>query len=432
MSNLIEHETGGNDNPTFWEVVQDRGLTIIKYVAIALATYALARLVAIPFGYEFFASHLSSDFGLENAYARPFAIVLTALAIAVTPPLLLATLFGYRAKTVFSWILGLSVIFAASTYFFTSDVYFDRKTGKSQKCYAKTLEGFEFSSTCDFDPKFGVRFQKITSDVMKEIVFWEKNGTLKDVPSVKDGQYFDHLTGESIVWYSVRSNGSINLFSLPGYDPATGEILKPITKKIIDEYSLGDGSTASVSNRYKSKSLLSDINSAFSVGNGQYGSTEGSRLAIGRIWKWYFAQKDLPKVRSTSVETNRLTYERSDGTIEEIRPPTIVQVEKVFEVKPYAFVIVSFSAGDKRTSINCTSSVRDKDAHSVSSIFRPELPGFRDGAGNTYSGGTVDLPLNPHETIRMMYLIFDTVPGQMNGGYVQCNSAKAVEYSSEM
>lgn len=421
MSKIIEQKTENQNDSLWWEILQDCGLAVIKFVAICFAIYVLARLIAIPFGYGFFIDYLSSDFGLQDVYARPFAIALTALTVAVTPTLLFAALFGYRAKQVFVWILGSSIIMATATYFFTGDVYFDRVTGKAQKCYAKTLEGFKFSSTCDFDPKLGVRFQKITSDVMKEIVFWQRNGTLKDIPSINDGQYFDPLTGESIVWYSLRPDGSMHLFSLPGFDQTTGEILKPITKKVINEYSLGDEHASSVVNNYKSKTLLADINSAFSVGSGQYGSTEGSKLAMGRIWKWYFSQGGLPNVKSSSVVIGTWS-----------KDVTSFHVEKVFEVKPYAFVVVSFSAVDHAESVYCISSVRDKDAHDVSSIFRPELAGFRDGDGDTKRGYTVELHLNPHETVRAMYLIFNTAPGQMNAGYVQCNSEKAVEYSSVM
>lgn len=417
MSNLIEHKEAGKRNPTFWEIVQDNALHIAGYVAVLVLIYMFVRATVIPFGYDFFVGLMSSDFGLENVYARPLAIALTAFAVAATPSLLLAIFFGYRAWSVFAAILGVSVMFAVATFFFTSDVYFDRVTGKSQKCYAKTLEGFKFSSTCDFDPKLGVRFQKIDSDVMKEIVFWQRNGALKDIPPVNDGQYFDPLTGESIVWYSLNSNGSIQLFSLPGFDPATGKRLKPITQKIIDEYAPNAGNGARISNRYKSKTLLADINQAFLVGSGQYGSTEDSRLAMGRIWKWYFAQDNLPKVRSPSLEVENYSVN--------------VQVEKVFEIEPYAFVVVAFSTDSSDGHIYCISSVRDKDAHSINSTFRPELAGFRYEGDAWRSEHTVNLSLNPHEAIRVMFVVKITAPGQMNAGYVQCNSGKAVEYTLE-
>lgn len=246
MSNLIEHGTKNESSSPWLKTLQNRGLSLLKFLAILLAVYVVARLIAVPFMYGLFVDYLSSAFGIDDVYARPFAITLTALAIAATPTLLLAILFGYRAKTVFFTTLGLSIILAAATYFFTDNVYFNRATGESQKCYAKTVEGFKFSSTCDFDPKIGVRFQKITPEVMKDVIFWQKNGILKNVPSVKIGQYFNRLTGESIVWYSLHPDGSIHLSSLPGFDEATGKRLEPVTKEVVEKYGLNAGATGVV------------------------------------------------------------------------------------------------------------------------------------------------------------------------------------------
>lgn len=426
MSNLIEHRKEGRSNSSLWEIVQDHALDIVKFVAIGLAIYVIARLIAIPFGYGFFIDHLSSDFGLEETYARPFAIALTALAVAATPTLLLAILFGYRAQVTFVAILGVSVIFAVATYFFTDDVYFDRVTGKAQKCYAKTLEGFKFSSTCDFDPKLGVRFQKIDSDVMKEIVFWQRNGALKDIPSVNDGQYFDPLTGESIVWYSLHSNGSIRLFSLPGFDPATGKRLKPITKKVIDEYELDAEMSTAIVNTYRSGSLLSDIELALADGYGEYGSTETSRRALENIWEWYSAQNDLPKVVSSQerIYSGNFPFTKVSDA----------QVENVIDIKPYTLIIVSFSSDNSYSGgVDIYSVIHDKDAHNVSFKSRPELNGIYENKGNPFTYEDKDhivyLNLNPHETKKVMYFIKGAKRGQMNEGYVRFLGDGEIKYS---
>lgn len=114
------------------------------------------------------------------------------------------------------------------------------------KCYLKTLEGFKFSSTCDFDPETGVQFQKMTPEVMEEYSFWKKNGKFSSIPMLEEGKFFDLLTGKPIVWYVERSKGRIVLSPLPGFDPVSGVRLKPITREIIEQYNLeGTGQTQS-------------------------------------------------------------------------------------------------------------------------------------------------------------------------------------------
>lgn len=415
MSNLIEHKKEGKSNSSLWEIVQDHFLDIVKFVAVGLAIYVIARLIAIPFGYGFLVGHLSSDFGLEETYARPFAVALTALVVAATPTILLAIFFGYRAQFVFVATLTACVTFAVAAYFFTSDVYFDRVTGTSQKCYAKTLEGFKFSSTCDFDPKLGVRFQEITSEVVKEIIFWQKNGTLKDIPPVNDGQYFDPLTGESIVWYSLHSNGSIRLFSLPGFDPATGKRLKPITEKVIGKYRLDD---------QEWKSVIADIKLALADGYGEYGSTESSRQALRNIWKWYYAQKKIPEVASRS---HNLFI---NGEFIETK------VEKVIEVGPYTLLTIKFTRQYYGTpvTINETIEVHDKDANTMSFKTRPEVTMINDKVVNDLHRDQMERTVFLNMTTapaRVMIFIDDAEPGQMNAGYVVIDDDRRVAYNFE-
>jgi len=401
MKKVTENYAGSQRDSLWWETWQKRGFAIAKFVAWLIVAYVLVRLIAIPFGYEFFVDQLSSKFGLEDVYARPFAIALTALTVAATPALLLATLFGYRAKFVFFMILGGSIVVAMSTHFFTKGVYFDRATGKSQKCYAKTLEGFKFSSVCDFDPKLGVRFQKITPEVMKEIVFWEKSGSLKNVPPVKEGQYFDPLTGEAVVWYSLRSDGSIHLFSLPGFDPTIGETLKPITKEIIAKYRLDvSGNAQVVVDDYGSKSISSLI--------------DLGKSATGDIWKWYLAQRNIREVSSESISIDWQINGRSESVT--------ATVEKVIQVNSHVLLTIRVASPYTHHPVGFASKteVLDKDAHAV----RYHI--FVENAATPYSIGCYDscvsFYVNPNETLRALFIINDMKPGQMSSGYVRLGS----------
>lgn len=210
--------------------------TTILYGIGALALLVIARVLFLNSIYSFFLEWNSSDFGIDIAFARPIAVFMTALSLLIIPWIVTYLFFGQgkaKQKLIIATMIG-SLVFIVGTYFITGNVYFDRSTGEYSRCYLKTLSGFKFSSTCDYDPEFGTKYEPITPDIINEILLWENSGSLQNVPSVQEGRYFDQLTGEPIVWYSINpNNNKIRLFPLPGYDPLTGEQLKPVTQAIV-------------------------------------------------------------------------------------------------------------------------------------------------------------------------------------------------------
>jgi len=209
----------------------------LKLVLGALAALVLFRVLGLYGTYVFFEEYLYTRFGIDSGRLLPLAIVLTLASFWVLPVLISYMLFDRKQKS-FYWALGLLLLASASSVIFSEYTNFDRDTGESTRCYARTLEGFKFSSRCDFDPVLGVKFQKITPEVMKDIKSWEKSGEMEKPPDVKPGEFFDRLTGEPIVWYSIRQEGIIALFPLPGFDPKTGVALKPITKEVVEQFEL--------------------------------------------------------------------------------------------------------------------------------------------------------------------------------------------------
>lgn len=212
---------------------------ILKYTFLFLAIivgliilFAVMKVLFMYGLYSFFLGKISAMFGLDMTLARLIAIFTTVATLLALPSIISFLLFGKKKKEVFIMVLVVSVVWFLGLYYGTANVFFDRTTGKPAKCYIKTLEGFKFSSAEDFDPKFGIKFKPITPEVIKEYYFWQNTGKLESIPQVKAGKYFDMITGEPIVWCSERPNGEIKLFSLPGYDPMTGQLLKPITREI--------------------------------------------------------------------------------------------------------------------------------------------------------------------------------------------------------
>ena len=211
-----------------------RILVIILAAAVgALVVLVLMKLLFFYSTYSFFFRKGLTLFGFDVAITRAFAVFFTVGSLMIMPWIISFLLFG-RRKMELSLVMAVScVAFSLGTYYITRDVYFDRDTGKPVKCFAKTLDGFKFSSVCDYDPRFGIKYEPISDSISKELYFWEKHGKLQSTPRVQIGKYFDSLTGDPIIWYIERGQEAVSLFALPGHDPLTGKLLKPITAEVV-------------------------------------------------------------------------------------------------------------------------------------------------------------------------------------------------------
>lgn len=60
--------------------------------------------------------------------------------------------------------------------------------------------------------------------------------------------YFDRKTGQPVKYYSLRSDGTYKVFSDSGFDPETGDTLKPVTKEVIKKIMEQRGNNSSTKN----------------------------------------------------------------------------------------------------------------------------------------------------------------------------------------
>lgn len=219
---------------------------VVGFLAIVLAVTMgfifLSAVVKVLFAYEiygFFLGKVSTIFGLDLMPARLIAIFLAIAALLVLPTILSFIFLGRHKKEILIMVSAVTVICFLSMYYGTNSIFFSRTNGKPIKYYVKTLEGFKFSSTGDFDPVLGAKFKPITPEIAKEYYVWRETGKLGNIPKVKAGKYFDRLTGDPIVWYSEAPDGKIKLSPLPGHDTATGLPLKPMTPEVAQKNNVG-------------------------------------------------------------------------------------------------------------------------------------------------------------------------------------------------
>ena len=116
---------------------------------------------------------------------------------------------------------------------FGRDVCFNQSTGNPEKWYVTRDGKVILFDSGGFD-SFGVKKEPVTEDVC-EVHAQQQSGVaaklITDTPSAV--QFFDSSTGFARVWYDRGADGGIRLFDAPGYDPATGAPLTPVTKDVV-------------------------------------------------------------------------------------------------------------------------------------------------------------------------------------------------------
>ncbi|MDD4271231.1 MAG: cell envelope integrity protein TolA [Patescibacteria group bacterium] len=212
-----------------------KGLVILlACAALSVLLWVFSQLLGIYWVYGVFLGVAISAFGLDIVFSRMIAALLTILTLLSLPWIISFLLLGKRKALVLTVGVMLIIGGTFAVYYGSADVFFDRETGKSVKYYIKTMDGFRFSNSADYDPRFGIKYKAITPEVVKEFYFWEKTGKMQNMPNVTRGKYFDQVTGEPIVWYAERPDGTRELFPLPGHDPLTGKNLKSMTAEIAE------------------------------------------------------------------------------------------------------------------------------------------------------------------------------------------------------
>lgn len=305
---------------------------IVAVVGIIILSAAMKVWFAYSI-YSFFLQQISSVFGLDAILARPAAVVTTAATLIVLPWLTSFLLFGRKKKQV---LIAGSIVLAVwtlSLYYGTDNVFFDRNTGKPAKYYIKTLAGFKFSSTDDFDPQFGIKYKPIDAQTVQEYYLWKKTGKMQ-VPTVQPGKYFDIITGEPIVWYADRPDGSIELFPLPGYDPLTGQALRPMTKEMAES---GRGVTSSLPKPRAVEPSILVGNEELQKGMANFMEDSKDRYVVrvetesllDRDLEWYFKARELKAISATKV-----TIKNSEGKIF-----MDIYVEKILFIPPRYTVV---------------------------------------------------------------------------------------------
>jgi len=211
-----------------------RYLTAIAVTGLLLVLlFPLIRWGAFYVSYTWLIQQVAVVTGQDVWISRAVALALLTFFWFVGWHILLFPWVGdARKRTVL--LLAATVLGLAAMERVTRDVYFSRTDGQPLKFYIRTLDGYQFSDSPGTDPVYGVRYRPVTAESAKEYLLWKERGGKMQDPAIPEDQYFSTADGEPLRWYTELSDGRIEMFTLPGFHPRTGQKLLAMTPHVVD------------------------------------------------------------------------------------------------------------------------------------------------------------------------------------------------------
>jgi hypothetical protein len=201
-------------------------------VAIAFILFFLLEKVFIYFFAATYVDAIADAWDLNKNLAN--ATVWLVFAATVV-------LFGFvfsfsRTKRLIGivGVVGLLIGQSLLVWLGTSGAFFDR-SGRAAKCYVITRDEVHFRERAGIDPVTGRECRPVTPEIVERLSAYAAGKRPERITS-QQVTFFSVRTGEPIVWFYKKADGSIELFDLMGFHPETGEELLPITRPVVSQW----------------------------------------------------------------------------------------------------------------------------------------------------------------------------------------------------
>ena len=106
-----------------------------------------------------------------------------------------------------------------------------RLENRGTPCYVLTKDSVRYGTKPGIDVETGRQCRPYSPEMLVRLREYEKGNRPKRIEAANP-TFFDLRSGEPAVWYAKGRAGNIELFSLMGFHPDTGEELLPVTKEI--------------------------------------------------------------------------------------------------------------------------------------------------------------------------------------------------------
>ena len=105
-----------------------------------------------------------------------------------------------------------------------------REAHTGTPCYVLTKDSVRYGTQPGIDAETGRQCRPFSAEMLERLREYEKGNRPKRIV-VSEPTFFDLRSGEPVIWYAKGKNGNIELFSLMGFHPDTGDELLPVTKE---------------------------------------------------------------------------------------------------------------------------------------------------------------------------------------------------------
>ena len=186
--------------------------------------------------YRYFEGEFVGATGLSPWLARAIAGVLVIPLVWSIPRM--TSFWSQQREKAIAVGLGVMIVFSAIMFGVTQRRNFDPKTGSVRKWYADTPEGRRFFDQDGYDPKYGVKLEPVSKEIV-QVEYRQQNSLAPrrvNTSNLSESDIFDRITGAPRYWYHKTTEGEIELFDNEGRHPLERDLLKPITREIADEY----------------------------------------------------------------------------------------------------------------------------------------------------------------------------------------------------
>jgi hypothetical protein len=107
-----------------------------------------------------------------------------------------------------------------------------REEHQGSPCYVLTKASVRYGTQPGIDAETGRQCRPYSAEMLERLKEYEKGNRPKRI-DVAEPTFFDLRSGEPVIWYAKNKNGNIELFSLMGFHPETGDELLPVTKEVV-------------------------------------------------------------------------------------------------------------------------------------------------------------------------------------------------------
>lgn len=205
------------------------GLAVCILAIAGLILYG--NLLAFLMVFPWIADRLVTA-GLDVWLAR---LITVPLAFVLVMSLGLALSFSRVKRNAGLALFALGImLWSLAMHRMSGDYAFDPVSGKAQKCFAQTPEGYEaVSCAWKVHPLYGTAVVAATKEMMT--ARWVEQNGVPTMHSVDPDQSLRFFTpdGTALIWYYRHPDGKLDLFAQPGRHPQFNVALKPVDADVV-------------------------------------------------------------------------------------------------------------------------------------------------------------------------------------------------------